>query len=68
MPFTSLSWKIMNRISMGSTDRTRTVKIRGISRECSPLNWPSAKGRVLLEGLWIRVLAKANSFHIETPL
>ena len=38
MPLTSLSWKMMKSTSMGRTDSTSTVRIRGMSMECSPLN------------------------------
>lgn len=36
---------------MGSTDNTSTERMIGISRECSPLNCPSARGSVLLDAV-----------------
>lgn len=63
IPLTSLSWKTMNSMIIGSTD-----KMIGISIECSPLNYPSASGSVFWAADCSRVLAKANSFHMVTPL
>ena len=60
--------KIIKRIIIGRTDKVKTARMMGISSACSPLNCPSASGRVFFAGVIKNVFAKANSFHIATPL
>src|SRR5699024_9673408 len=68
IPFTSLSWKIMNITIIGSSVSVRTAMIIGVFMEYCPWNSQIARGSVRFSEDCVNVYAKENSFHIFTPL